>query len=123
MHQGQEWISINSTCLTFMTRKNVLQDARKILETYAKGNNDCAMWLVLTKKFIYNPFHYIRFLFTHKESYNILKTAVKYSFLHFFTFRKYDLWVARPALATHLEREFISPGIDWKKLAAETIES
>jgi len=75
------------------------------------------MWLVLTKTFIYNPFKYIHFFFTNKESFNILKVAVKYSFKFFFTLRKYNLYVPIPAIGTHLEKEFISPGINWIQLA------
>ena len=113
------WLYDSSTCLTFITSKKNLQSARNILMTYANGNNDCAMWLVMTKTHIYNPFKYIKFYFTNLESYNILKTGVKYSFKYFFTFKKYKLLIASPAIGTHLEKELVSPDIDWLKIASE----
>jgi len=110
---GHRWISDSSTCLTFMTSRKILHETKDLLLTYSKGNNDCAMWLVLTKTFILNPLAYVRFIFTHKESFSILKVAVKYSFRHFFIRRKYHLWIPDPAIGTHLEKDLVSPGIDW----------
>jgi len=114
---GNLWLNESSTCLTFITKKQTLKSSKDILMTYAKGNNDCAMWLVLTRTFIYNPLKYIQFYFTHKDSYNILKVAVKYSFKYFFSFRKYNLFISIPAIGTHLEKEFVSPGVNWIEIA------
>lgn len=114
---GHKWMSDSSTCLTFMTTKNTLLRTKDLLLTYSKGNNDCALWLVMTKTFIYNPLKYIQFYFTHKESYRILKVAIKRSFKYFFNRRKYSLYVPIPAIGTHLEKDLTSPDIDWKNLA------
>jgi hypothetical protein len=112
------WIEANSTCLTFITLKSTLEKTKKLFLTYSKGNNDCALWLVLTKKHILNPFAWLRFL-GNKECMGILKVAVKRSFIYFFTVRKYSLWIPLPAIGTHLEMGLESPGIDWVKLAGE----
>ncbi len=114
---GHNWMSDSSTCLTFLTSKEILQETKDVLLTYSKGNNDCAMWLVLTKTFILNPFTYLRFFFTHKESFSILKMAVKYSFRYFISGRRYHLWIPVPAIGTHLEKDLVSPDIDWKKVS------
>ncbi len=114
---GHSWISDSSTCLTFLTTKKILNETKNVLLTYSKGNNDCAMWLVLTKTFILNPFAYLRFFFTHKESFSILKVAVKYSFRYFFQNRKFHLWVPVPAIGTHLEKHLVSPDIDWVQIS------
>jgi hypothetical protein len=113
---GHNWMSDSSTCLTFLTSRSVLEETKDLLLTYSKGNNDCAMWLVLTRTFIYNPIAYIRFFFTHKESFSILKVAVKYSFRYFFKGRRYRLWIPDPAIGTHLEKDLVSPGVDWLQL-------
>lgn len=115
--EKHHWLTESSTCLTFITKKETLIATKDIFYTYTKGNNDCAMWLVLTKTFIYNPLKYLYFYFTHRESFNILKVAVKYSFKYFFNFKKYNLVVANPAIGTHLEKDLTSPGIDWENLA------
>ena len=110
--QDKLWMSASSTCLTFMTTKKTLIETRKLLLTYQKGNRDTSMWLILTHTFIYNPFAYLRFI-THKECFSIMKMAVKYSFIYFFTTRKYRLWMPYTAICTHLESGIESPGVDW----------
>ncbi len=110
---NQEWRTDSSTCLTFLTKKKVLEETKNVFLTYSKGNNDCSVWLVLTKTFILNPFAYLRFFFTNKESFNIMKMAVKYSWKYFFSTKKYSLWIPYPAIGTHLEKELVSPNVDW----------
>lgn len=117
------WYTDSSTCLTFLTTKQTLLETKDVLLTYSKGNNDCAMWLVLTKTFILNPFAYLRFFFTNKESFNILKMAVKYSFRYFFNSKKYKIWIPYPAIGTHLEKELVSPDIDWIELSNKINEA
>ncbi len=117
--EGHQWLSDSSTCLTFMTTKKTLLKTKDLLLTYSNGNNDCAMWLVMTKTFIYNPLKYIQFYFSNKESFNILKVAVKYSFKFFFRFRKFSLYIANPAIGTHLEKDLVSPDINWIEIAKQ----
>ena len=116
---GHQWQSDSSTCLTFMTTKKTLLETSDLLSTYSKGNNDCALWLVMTKTFIYNPLKYLQFYFTHKESYRILKVAVKRSFKYFFNRKKYSLYVPIPAIGTHLEKDLVSPDINWIDIAKQ----
>lgn len=116
---GHQWKTDSSTCLTFLTAKQTLLTAKDLLLTYSKGNNDCAVWLVLTKTFILNPLAYIYFFFKSKESFNILKMAVKYSFRYFFSGKKYKLWIPYPAIGTHLEKDLESPDVDWVGLSEQ----
>jgi hypothetical protein len=115
----QFWMQINSTCLSFITSKRVLEQTKNVFLTYTKGNNDCSLWLVLTKTHILNPFSWWRFK-GNRECIGILKVAVKRSFKYFFTGKKYSLWVSYPAICTHLEKGLESPGIDWQQLAIQT---
>src|SRR5260370_42462317 len=48
--EGHHWRTAASTCLTFLTRKSTLAEYEGTIRTYARGNNDCAMWLSLTKR-------------------------------------------------------------------------
>jgi hypothetical protein len=112
---------VHSTCLTFLTTKTTLQKSIEIFRTYCKGNNDCAVWLTVTKKHIYNPFMYLKFKLIHKESYGILKMAVKYGFKNFFHIKTYQLWVPEPGTGTHLEKGLLSPCIDWETVK-QTVE-
>lgn len=113
----QEWHTDSSTCLTFLTTKKILKGTASLFLTYSNGNNDCAVWLVITKQFILNPISYIRFYFSSRESFNILKMAVKYSFKFFFKTPKYNLWVPHPAIGTHLESGLESPGVNWIQIS------
>lgn len=110
------WIKVVSTCLTFITSKETLNKTKDVFLTYAKGNNDCSLWLTLTKKHILNPLSWLRML-GNKECAGILKVAVKKSLWYYFTTKKYSLWVPVPAIGTHLEKGLESPGIDWIKIA------
>jgi hypothetical protein len=118
--QDHLWISASSTCMTFMTTKSILQETRPVLLTYSKGNNDCALWLVLTKTHIYNPLRYIKYFgLKDKESFNIMKVAVKYSFRYFFSFRRYKLWIPYPGVGTHLEKDLVLHPQEWIHLAGK----
>lgn len=114
-----QWKSVCSTCCTFLSRRDTLNKTMKHFMTYSKGNNDCAMWLSLTKKHIYNPFAYIKFFFKNKEAFNILKTGIKYGFVNYFRFKEYHLWVRVPSVATHLESFLLAPHIDWEQVKNE----
>ena len=107
------WQTDASTCLTFMTKKSILRKSKNIFLTYTKGNNDCSIWLTLTKKHIYNPIKYFIFWKNKNVGFDILKMALKYGFKYFLLSKKYKLWTAVPAVCTHLEKEHISPNVDW----------
>jgi len=110
------WMEANSTCLTFITKKSTLIKTQKIFLTYINGNNDCSIWLTLTKKHVLNPNSWFRF-FNNKECIGIIKVAVKKSLFYYLTSPKYSLWVSYPAIGTHLEQHTESPGYDWIELA------
>ena len=117
---GDLWVTASSTCMTFLTSKKILAETYQVLLTYSKGNNDCALWLVLTKTHIFNPLRYLKyFSLDDKESLNIMKVAVKYSFRYFFSFKRYQLWIPYPGIGTHLEKGLVMYPDDWINLAAE----
>ena len=118
---NQLWVSDSSTCMTFMTTKRILQKTKNVFLTYSKGNNDCALWLVLTKTHIYNPFRYLKyFMLKDKESFNIMKVSVKYSFRYFFSTHRYRLWIPYPGIGTHLEKGLVMNPEEWIELARKT---
>jgi hypothetical protein len=110
------WMTESSTCLTFLTRKETLEAAKDELLTYSRGNNDCAMWLTLTKTHVLNPIAYLRYAFSHKESFGILKMALKHSSRYFLR-RRFVLAMPVPAIGTHLEKDLVSPGTDWLQVS------
>lgn len=118
-YADQLWHTDSSTCLTFLTTKKLLRKTKNIFLTYCHGNFDVCIWLIITGTFFRNPFSYIQFYLFDRSSFWILKTAFKKGFKFIFIPKKYNLWIPYPALATHLEKDFISPKIDWVKKIAE----
>lgn len=108
------WRSVVSTCLTFLTSKDILVRSLPVFSTYRLGNTDCSIWVTLTRR--YSILSMVRFFFNNKECFLILKKAFKYSFRYFFAGKKFHLWSPVPSIATHLERDHIAPGVDWTKI-------
>ena len=116
---GVKWKSVVATCLTFLTRRAVLQQVQPVLETYSRGNTDGSMWILLTRTFsIGDAF---RFYFRNKTCFFMLKKAMKYSFKTFRNGKQYFLWCPVPAVGTHLESAFLAPGVNWEQVKDETI--
>jgi len=114
---GVQWKQVVSTCLSFLTSKKVLAETMPVLETYLRENTDGSLWMTLTRK--YGPGSLIKFRFSHKETYFIMKKAMKYNFRKFVAGKRYHLWCPVPSIATHLESKHIAPGVDWEKVKAE----
>ena len=118
---GSDWKTVVSTCLTFLTRKSILIETRDVLETYCRGNTDCSMWVLLTRTFRFRDV--LRFYFTGKTCFFILKKAMKFNFGAFRKGKQYFLWCPVPAVGTHLESAFLAPGIDWEKVKEGAIST
>lgn len=112
--KGIKWKEVVSTCLTFLTSKEMLQQTMPVLETYCRGNTDGSLWVTLTRK--YGIGSLLKFRFTNKTCFYILKKAMKYSFRNFVAGKRYHLWCPVPSISTHLERGHIAPGVDWEKI-------
>ena len=57
----RHWRTAASTCLTFLTRKQTLQQERRVFQSYCRGNFDSSLWLSLTKQSLFNPIQFWRF--------------------------------------------------------------
>jgi hypothetical protein len=107
------WRTANSTCLTFLTTKKILKEARSILETYTRGNYDSSMWLALTKYQI-NPINMRK----SNEMKKIIFRVWRDSWRQIIAGKRFKLWTPLPSISTHMENNSIAPGIDWKKIMA-----
>jgi len=112
---GQHWRDAGSTCLTFLTSKKTLGKTKKVLLKYSKGEHDATIWFMLTKKGLFNFGRLIGFAFKHPLFYRILSRAWSHNFFKVVFGKKYRLWNPVPTIATHMESQFMSPGIDWHK--------
>ena len=109
----RQWKTVSSTCLTFLTTKKTLKDTEKIFSTYKKGNTDFGLWLSLTKCSL-KPEILIKSinLFTLESLYKILLFTKKQTLQG----KRWKLWAPTPTIATHMEKDFLSPDIDWEEI-------
>ena len=118
MRKDVKWKEVVSTCLSFLTSKEILKQTMPVLETYCRGNTDGSMWVTLTRK--YGIGSLLKFRFRNKTCFYILKKAMKFSFRSFVAGKSYHLWCPVPSISTHLESKHIAPGVDWEKIKADT---
>jgi len=111
--EGHHWRTASSTCLTFLTRKSTLIKHGRVFRTYCSRNDDCAMWLSLTKSRVFDPLAILRY-FARRESYR--KAPLKawlFCWRQILLGKKARLWLPVPGVATHLSTGLLSPGFDW----------
>ncbi len=113
----QEWYDVGSTCLTFLTTKEILKACEGQLLTYSNRNTDASMWFALTKKGVWNPLVTLPVMFSSLFFLRHYYLILKFSFAQLLFGRTYRLLAPRASLATHMEREFLAEGVDWGKVA------
>lgn len=121
-YNGYSWRTENTTCMTFLTKKEILRKNKKIFLTYAKNNYDASLWLAITKIKAMNPIYYMKYSL---QDLSWLKTYAKL-WLHtpyFIINPKFKLFTPVPSLSTHLESKFLSPNIDWENKFDEQIKN
>ena len=116
LSDNQIWRSESTTCMTFFTTKSVLKESYSIFETYTRKNYDGSLWLALTKKKIFNPIIYPKYLFGDYPMFKVLAKSWLYTPLKLLFGKTYTLYSPQPSLATHLDNQFLAPGIDWDSL-------
>ncbi|MFH1941408.1 MAG: glycosyltransferase family 2 protein [bacterium] len=110
------WRTACSTCLTFLTRKSTLIKTRDIFTTYSKGNYDSSLWISLTKCNIFNFFKVLKSLFFDLPIFKIYIKAWLYCWRQILFGKKWQLWVPIPSLATHMEKRYLAPVVDWSNI-------
>src|SRR5437660_2773933 len=105
------WRTASSTCLTFLTSRDVLRRTASQLRTYSSGNYDCSLWLALTEKLrLANPkIHFIDLL-----RFKIWVKTWTWGARQILFGKRYRLWAPMPTLATHMESTCLAPLVDWQ---------
>jgi len=118
---GKNWISCISTTDTCMTTRATLAGLRELLLKLKIGfpngpSPDLAMWMALTKKRVFNPVKFARWVVTHRWywAWSVVLAWV-YCWRQILFGRRYKLWIPRPTIATHMVAGLEAPGIDWQK--------
>ena len=113
----RHWMAVNSTCLTFLTTKTILQKNRTVFLSYSMNQvEDAGMWLSLTKKWLFNPLAILKFLFRDPviDKY-ILKSWI-HNWRHIIFKKRRKIWCPIPSIATHMVKDLLAPIIDWENI-------
>lgn len=113
-HNDREWKTVNSTCLTFITRKKSIKDTLNIFLTYKQKNYDASIWLAITKLGVWSKALWREALRDKLHRLIIIKLFL-FSPLRVLFGKSKQLWCPYPTLATHMESEDLAPEIDWQK--------
>jgi hypothetical protein len=117
----QHWRLSVATCLTFLTTKKILRQTRKIFLTYTRKNYDSSIWMCITKLGVFKTSNYLYTLFKDKSLFKSYVKAWIFCPLQILFGRRYKLYSPIPSLSTHLEKDFLSPTIDWNKVWGKVI--
>lgn len=112
-HGDRHWRTAGSTCLTFLTTKQVLRKTRRVFQTYALGNPDVCLWLSLTKQAVIDPATIRRCFQERIAMGGFLGLSWFYGWPQILAGQRRKLWIPNPSIATHMEKRFLAPGIDW----------
>jgi hypothetical protein len=120
---GQSWRTAASTCLTFLTTKKTLSENRRILRTYACGNPDVSLWLSLTKQAVFDPEIVRKCLAQRAALGGFVAISWLYGWPQILSGARRKIWVPIPSIATHTEKRFLAPGVDWEPLFEEAMRA
>jgi hypothetical protein len=123
VYAGHHWRTAASTCLTFLTRKETLRQSETVFRTYCQRNHDCSMWLSLTKKSVFSPGRFSRFLFREPAWAKMMARAWLRGWPQILFGKRMGLWIPIPGMATHLDLQRLSPGVDWRRLMEDETEA
>ncbi len=112
----RHWRDVSASCMTFLTTKKLLSKTKNIFLSYSRRNDDASMWMSMTKMKVFNPALYLKYLFKDRRMFKVLLKIWFFGWRQVFFHRKVVLWSPMPAVATHMESNFLSPGRDWNEL-------
>jgi len=118
---SHHWRTAASSCMTFLTQKQTLARCESVFRSYQRRNDDCAVWLSLTKHRVRNPFALSRYLLGSQFGWKSMLKAWLYCWKQIVFGKKMKLWVPIPGMATHLSYGLLSPNVDWCALMQEEL--
>lgn len=121
---AKHWRVSGTTCMTFLTTRENLARTKHVFATYARRNYDSSIWLSLTKHCVWNPLLLVKFAATRKTQ--MLKVIVKawvFCWRQILFGRRWSLWTPVPSIATHVEGDFLAPGVDWLSVATTCLKT
>jgi hypothetical protein len=120
---GQNWCTAGSTCLTFLTTKKMLAESQRVLRTYAYGNLDVSLWLSLTKQAVFDPEIVRKCLAQRATLGAFVAISWLYGWPQILSGTQRKIWVPTPSIATHTEKRFLAPDVDWAPLFDQAVDA
>lgn len=120
--QGTYWRTILSTTMTFMTIQNNLRNTQNVFNSYLKNNSDASLWASICGNQFRNPSYILNNIFADKDVLRFFVKSYVYNPIITLFGKKYKLMSPLPSLALHMEKEGLSPGINWQNLFISNIE-
>lgn len=119
LFEEKRFVSVQHACLTFMTTKQNLIDNKRYFNIYVDWfGSDFVVWGCITLGFSF--FKYLKLIVEPKNfsliNMKVYGSMVLYALHRFLVNKKYVLVMPIISLATHVERDFMAPGFDWKKI-------
>lgn len=116
INDNQRYVSVQHACLTFMTTKTNLLKNKKFLLIFSNYfGSDFVVWGCITLGCKY--FKYYKLIFNFKnysiENIKVFGSMLFFAWHRFLFNKKYRLVMPIDTIATHMESNFLSPGIDW----------
>jgi hypothetical protein len=117
---GVVWNSCCSTTHTFLTSRTTLTECQGVfLANYGRISPDLSKWLALTKKRVFNPFLFVKWAVTNHFWAGSIFYAWYYCWRQILFGHRYNLWIPRPSIATHMVAGMEAPGVDWQRHFAD----
>lgn len=119
LFEGKRFVSVQHACLTFMTTKQNLTDNKRYFNIYVDWfGSDFVVWGCITLGFSF--FKYIKLIADPKNfsliNMKVYGSMVMYALHRFLINKKYVLVMPIISLGTHVEKDFMAPGFDWKAI-------
>jgi hypothetical protein len=111
---GRSWRTAASTCLTFLTTKQVLANTRKVFETYRYRNPDVCLWMSLTKHAVFEPGVIWRSFRRRFAMGGFVAMSWLYGWPQILLGKRRKLWIPSQSIATHMDERLLAPGVDWR---------
>lgn len=109
----RHWRSGASTCLTFLTTKEKLRQAKEVFLSYSIKSLDVNIWAALTKYKVFKlPF--LSFLQKQKRwLWGVWWRTWFFGWKNILFGKKFKVWAPIPSIANHMENNFPAPTINW----------
>ena len=119
---GRTWRRVGSSCLTFLTTREVLRKTAPIFKTYGDHNTDLGLWLSVTRHPALYPSGIVSIALNQPGLLRFLVQSWWHNFSQNASGKRWTLAVPAPTIAAHMERHFMPPGFDWDRVLAEASE-